>query len=240
MSVVSENITLDLTRQGVPIQVLVKQYDTDTRQLIVKVTNNGQSWTPTEGAVPFLEVTRPDGEADAFGLTFSGNDVLCVIPGWATQVDGEGFADIAFVYPDGSTISTMPFELIVVESGASLDNMQQNEAYSLLTTLVGSIGKIDEALDIVLEAKKELLGEHDITFSTELSDPAGVTVSIDGNDPIGYLDFVGKTFTAKRVLFTGNSIIVIKRQSGEFENHDAGSGYLLVLEENILVVDMYH
>ncbi len=240
MSVVSENITLDLTRQGVPIQVLVKQYDTDTRRFLVKITNNGQSWTPTEGAVPFLEVTRPDGEADAFELSFAGDDVLCIIPGWATQVDGEGFADIAFVDPDGSTISTMPFEFIVVESGASLDNMQQNEAYSLLTTLVGSIEKIDEALDIVFEAKKELLGEHDITFSTEMHEPERVTVYFNGNDPIGYLDFVGKTFTAKRVLFTGNAFIEIQKESGEIESHYAGEGYLLVLEEDVLVVDMYH
>lgn len=240
MSVVSENITLDLTRQNGPFQVLVKQYDTDTRHFLVKITNNGQPWTPTDGAVPFLEVTRPDGEADAFELTFSGDDVLCVIPGWATQVDGEGFADIAFVDPDGSTISTMPFEFIVVESGASLDNMQQNEAYSLLTSLVGSIEKIDEALDIVLEAQKEVLGEHEITFNTELSDPTFVTVSINGNDPIGYLDFVGKTFTAKRVLFTGNALIAIQKESGESESHDASAGYLLVLEEDVFVVNMYH
>ena len=239
MSVVSENMTLDLTRQNGPFQVSVKQYDTDTRRFLVKITNNGQPWTPTEGAVPFLEVTRPDGEADAFELTFSGNDVLCVIPGWATQVDGEGFADIAFVDPDGSTISTMPFELVVVESGANLENMKQNEACSLLTSLVGSIEKIDEALDIVLEAKKELLGEHDITFSTELTEPMGVTVSINGNDPVGYLDFVGQTFTAKRVLFEGNAIIVIQKKSGETERFDSIGGHLLVLEEDILVVDMY-
>ena len=240
MSVVIENITLDLTRQNGPFQVSVKQYDTDTRHFLVKITNNGQPWKPTDGAVPLLEVIRPDGEADAFELTFSDDNVVCVIPGWATQVDGEGFADIAFVDPDGSTISTMPFELVVVESGASLDNMKQNEAYSLLTTLVGSIEKIDEALDIVLEAKKELLGEHDITFGTEMHDAERVTVSFNGNDPIGYLDFVGKTFTAKRVLFTGNVFIAIQNESGEIESHYAGESYLLVLEEDVLVVGMYH
>ena len=209
MSVVSENITLDLTRQGVPIQVLVKQYDTDTRQLIVNVTNNGQSWTPTEGAVPFLEVTRPDGEADAFELAFSGDKVLCVIPGWATQVDGEGFADIAFVDPDGSTISTMPFELVVVESGASLENMQQNEAYSLLVSLIKEVETLESG-DVDDDGNKNSVSGYKNTIQLSEGNQAEKRIFDElvraGIIPDGATEYVGGIVTGNESIHDGSGI----------------------------------
>ena len=222
MSVVSENITLDLTRRGVPIQVLVKQYDTDTRHFIVKITNNGQSWKPTDGAVPFLEVTRPDGEADAFELSFSGDDVLCVIPGWATQVDGEGFADIAFVDPDGSTISTMPFELVVVESGANLDAMEQTEAYSLLVSLIKEVESVKNG-DVENIGCKNSVSGYKNTVQLSEGNQAEKRLFDElvkaGIIPDGATEYVGGIVTGNESVHGGSGIT-----AGNFNiNHGRGN-----------------
>ena len=240
MITVQKQITLDLTTEYLPTRVTVKQYDADSRELIVTITNNGAAWTLDKTATPYLEVTRPDGEGDAFELSYSGDNVLCKIPAWATQVDGNGFADIAFVSSDGTTISTMPFELVVVESGANLEAMEQTEAYSLLASLIGSIDKIDEAVDAVISSGKELIGKYSVSFAESVSDAVRVTVSFDDKEPIDMSVCLGKTFSAKKVYFHGSVIIRILTASGLEYTFDALNGYTLVLGESITVMDAYH
>ena len=243
MAVVSTKITLDFTNNNLPEQVFVKQYD-DLRELVVVVTNNGEVWIPTENYTAWLQVTRPDGEADAFEMKITGSGfglVRGMVPAWATQEVGQGHADIAFLDENGGTLSTMPFELIVIESGADLESIEQNEDFGLLSKLVGTFDQIDEILDTALAVQKELIGKYNIFVYETMNDTYNVRISLDDAEPIMLEDVLGQTLVAKKLYFYPSySFIQCETASGETYSFDIADGKTLVLGEDISITGSDH
>lgn len=117
---VIHNITIDMVRKGVTPRVYAMQFDTDTRNVQVKMLSNGEPWEPPQDAVISLSYRKPDGtkgfynllEENVSAVHVSGNLVTVTLAKQVLTVAGK--VDAALVVNSGDLrIATFPFEIHV-------------------------------------------------------------------------------------------------------------------------------
>lgn len=110
MEIIQE-LTLDTLRENTFKVIYAKQYDQNTRKLIITVTAQGEERTVKSTDVISLSITRADSEYSEFGTcSLSQGKILVTLPNWLLQCAGKSVCHISLVENNGSgRLSTLDF-----------------------------------------------------------------------------------------------------------------------------------
>lgn len=153
----TQNLVTDFCRDNTP-SVILKQYDKDSRFIIVKCTENGVfKKLDNESMSCNIKVLTPDNRA-----IYKGSEVCTILDDGTVKVSiiesmvyASGVAKAELNVIDKSTnaqLSPMTFNMIIKPSPYSDDRVIASDEFSALTELIGKASK--DYTYIVTEAKK--------------------------------------------------------------------------------------
>lgn len=133
-----DDITLDLSTDGVRAEVWAKQDDNGTRAVRAAFTDAGADVSLSSVSSAELRVLRPDGTMVTSAATISSNKVTAVFPETALEVGGKGYGDIRLLDGSGNCISAARFLLHI--SPAAVSNDQAAASSDLAALLAEYVG----------------------------------------------------------------------------------------------------
>ena len=106
----TQAISLDVAREQV-LHVYAKQFDSNSRKLLVSVLENGVEQTLTTGSVT-LNARRPDGSTASFAGSISNGKALLPIDSWVLEQYGTVYCSCSIV-DSGAKLTTLSFRMVV-------------------------------------------------------------------------------------------------------------------------------
>lgn len=135
-----DDITLDLSTDGVRAEVWAKQDDTGTRAVRATFTDNGSDVSLSSVSSAELRVLRPDGAMVTAAATISTNTVIAIFPETALEVGGEGYGDIRLLDSSDNCISAARFILHISPAAVSNDRAAaSSDLAALLNSYMGGL-----------------------------------------------------------------------------------------------------
>ena len=117
---ITQSITLDFARSTMPVTVFAKQYDADTREIVITPLNNGAPYTIESGITARLQMTKNDGTTVINNATISSNTITVTLTAQALAAAGTAVAEIG-LYKNSTLLSSQIF-YIDVQKGAYDEN----------------------------------------------------------------------------------------------------------------------
>lgn len=149
---ITQNISLDVSRENAFRVVHAKQYDQNSRYLKIRVLEHGEELRVTEGDV-FLNVKRADGERKAFtdGCQVNPGDgtVTVKIPNWSLLVHGQHTCDVS-ILNSNCKLSTLNFTLRVERSPYNGSETSKDGDYDIFT----EFNSVKEQVDDILSGER--------------------------------------------------------------------------------------
>ena len=134
-----DDITLDLSTDGVRAEVWAKQDDNGTRAVRATFTDAGAGVSLSSVSSAELRVLRPDGAMVVSDAAISSNKVTATFPETALEVGGEGYGDIRLLDGSGNCISAARFLLHISPAAVSNDQVSQSDFSALLASYLGGM-----------------------------------------------------------------------------------------------------
>lgn len=140
---IKTQITLDLVNRQAPAIVHAKQYDSNTRQIVADLTENGAPLVIPSGTTAIFQMAKPDGtyvfydsdEAGSPAVVIEGSTVTVTLVAAALQVAGECQAQID-LYKAGDKLTSFTF-LVIVQPSTVPDDAISETYVNVLTQLIG-------------------------------------------------------------------------------------------------------
>jgi hypothetical protein len=127
-----DDITLDLSTDGVRAEVWAKQDDNGTRAVRATFTDAGAGVSLSSVSSAELRVLRPDGAMVVAAATISSNKVTATFPENALAVGGRGYGDIRLLDSSGNCISAARFILNIEPAAVSNQQVAQSSDFTAL------------------------------------------------------------------------------------------------------------
>lgn len=127
-----DDITLDLSTDGVRAEVWAKQDDIGTRAVRASFTDAGANVSLSSVSSAELRVLRPDGAMVVSDATISSNTVTATFPENALAVGGRGYGDIRLLDSSGNCISAARFILNIEPAAVSNQQVAQSSDFTAL------------------------------------------------------------------------------------------------------------
>ena len=149
-------ITLDVLKPAIhPIVVYAKQFDTNSRYVCVRVTQNDAPIKIESTSDVYLSGTRIDKKKQAFkGTVNEEGTILIPLDQWLLQLVGSVECDV-LIQSGASTITTMSFMVVVLESSypASTEEDEGGDGNGAVTPIlpqysVASLGEVKYYLGV--------------------------------------------------------------------------------------------
>ena len=116
MATITDNITLDLSRENIIPPLQAKQYDTDSRFVHVQITNQGENFSVVSGNSVWLNIRRPDDTTQSFqGTRETDGTATLPLDSWALEVVGIAYGSVSIVRGD-TRLTTLSFQIDVQEA----------------------------------------------------------------------------------------------------------------------------
>ena len=147
MAMIVKHITLDVAAQNVFQSIVAKQYDSDSRFLKVRLTNEGEpiNVEPTSDAV--INASREDDGAKAFAGTVNDDGTITVpLTYWMLELAGQVECDIS-VFHEGRRLSSTSLTIFVEPATYGGDDVSADENCDILVELIAETKKIAESFD---------------------------------------------------------------------------------------------
>ena len=145
---ITQSITLDFARSTMPVTVFAKQYDADTREIVITPLNNGAPYTLESGITARLQMTKNDGTTVINNATISSNTITVTLTAQALTAAGTAVAEIG-LYKNSTLLSSQIF-YIDVQKGAYDENaVKSSDEYGALVT---ALAQADAATSAATEA----------------------------------------------------------------------------------------
>lgn len=143
---ITQPITLDVWRKTIFDAIIAKQYDVNSRFLIVTINENGEKYTVPATASVSINCLRPDGQSNSYaGEANDDGTVTVPIPAWALQLDGNVECDIT-VADDVSVLKTLKFTVEVQEAVADDTEISEDE-YTLWQEILMNAREAEESAE---------------------------------------------------------------------------------------------
>lgn len=154
MSIIVKQLSVDVAQENIFQSVIAKQYDTNSRFLTVKLTNEGEQITVSPTSVVTINAAREDKQAKAFAGTVNEDGTVTVpITYWMLELDGIVKCDISVIDPEQRKLTTTSFTISVEAAACSETDITEDENYDILVTLIGQISDIQSVEALRVEAE---------------------------------------------------------------------------------------
>lgn len=156
----SYNISLDLIKSNYVV-IKAKQYDKNSRQIIVHCTLNGEEYKLPNNIKAITQMTKSDGNPVNTNCRIDVNKNVIIIDmtEQMTSVDGTIDAEIVLIsVEEESVLSTMKFNIIVYKSSI---NKSQIVSSSEFETLADLVLQCEDLADSVGNIEKEMISWED-------------------------------------------------------------------------------
>ena len=143
MALIVKQLSVDVAQENIFQSIIAKQYDTDSRFLTVRLTNEGEQITVSPTSVIIINAVREDNEAKAFAGTVNEDGTVTVpITYWMLELDGIVKCDISVIDSEQRKLTTTSFTISVEAAAYSGTDITENESYDVLVSLIGEISEI--------------------------------------------------------------------------------------------------
>ena len=121
---ITRNITLSISHNGLPVRVPVSQFDT-AWLFSFTLYNNAVQWQLPEGASAVLNGRKPDGNVFAFAGEIDGDTVTVPCDVQMTAVAGDTICELS-ILSDGTVVGTANFVLAVEAAPKSPEDISSD------------------------------------------------------------------------------------------------------------------
>lgn len=137
MALIIKQISVDVASENIFQSIIAKQYDTDSRFLKVKLTNEGSQILVLPASTVLINARREDGNAKAFAGTVNDDGTVTVpITNWMLELDGQVKCDISVIDKDKRKLSSTSFQITVEEAAYTGEEIYKDEDYDVLMELM--------------------------------------------------------------------------------------------------------
>ena len=137
MAIIVKQISVDVASENIFQSIIAKQYDTDSRFLKVKLTNEGSQILVLPASTVLINARREDGNAKAFAGTVNDDGTVTVpITNWMLELDGQVKCDISVIDKDKRKLSSTSFQITVEEAAYTGEEIYKDEDYDVLMELM--------------------------------------------------------------------------------------------------------
>ena len=144
---ITQELTLDTSRENAYKVVHAKQYDEDSRFLKVTITTRGEEIDVPSGATVVFGVKRADLESHDFaGVVNADGTVTVPLTNWMLQVAGKCVCDVSII-KDGEKFSTLNFSVLVEYAPTNETDITEDEGYDVLVSLVERVENVVDHID---------------------------------------------------------------------------------------------
>ena len=208
---ITTEISLDLARNTMPITLFAKQFDNDTREILITMLDRGQAYTLESGITARLQIKKPDGTQVIKDCTIAGGKISAELSGQALAAAGVATAEIG-LYKGEELLTSQTFMIDIKPSAYDFEQVESSDEYS---SLVQATAEADKWGNVTAKAQ-----------SVSAEESASVTLK-DTED--------GKEFDFK--IPRGKNSITVVQETGESTedvmSQKAVSGELKKLETSI-------
>ena len=148
MTEITRKITVDLARRGNVRLIFARQNDFNSRRINIKLTDGGAPFFVEKTSVAIVNFLRSDGTSGAFnGVIEDDGSVSIVLGVWQLAVVGEVKCSVS-IFSDEKKITSSDFFLDVEIALYIGEGITEDENYSMLTSLMSEIAKINVTEDV--------------------------------------------------------------------------------------------
>lgn len=153
ITISQKEISLDLQNQGFVNTIYTQQGDSDSRQLVVSLFDDGKKYIISPSSVLLLQGTRADGAVvNRYIDTFNDNKVTIAFR--EEELNVKGIAKYKIVIEDGDKkLSSFYFKIKVYENVYNSDGVIANPS---IDTLESTIQKANETISKANETIEEM------------------------------------------------------------------------------------
>lgn len=163
ITISQKEISLDLQNQGFVNTIYAQQGDSDSRQLVVSLFDDGEKYIISPSSVLLLQGTRADGAVvNRYIQTFNDNKVTIIFR--EEELNVKGNAKYKIVIEDGDTkLSSFYFKIKVYENVYNSDGIIANPDIDILES---TIKKANETIEEMNNLMTPITNDEiDILFS---------------------------------------------------------------------------
>jgi hypothetical protein len=220
MSIIA-NIKLDFAKTTFPVTVFAKQFDYNSRQIVITPLNKGMDYELPADVIAKIQLTKPDGKTVIGDCNIKNNQIIVDMTAQMLTVSGKGTAEIG-LYKKDYCLSTQTFFIDVEKSAYDENALQSSDEFGFINDALGkaesALLKADTAEGIVngLDERTDEIEKFISSVKTGVYDDATIikaTVSIENGFseimPESLLKFQdGKTYRVllipdKEIVFDG-------------------------------------
>ena len=210
-----QEITLELNSNTAYTTVGAKQGDSDSRIIMVHLTQNGETYTIPDGVSAYFRFRKPDGKVVVNAVTIEDNAIYVGLTAQTLAVAGRGYGDIT-LQSGTQVLSTVSFIVIIMASPQVADQVVSSNEFGYLNAIVG------DATNILYEAESWAKGTRggapvisSDSFTPSFGPASAVIQSVDVTEST-FMEKVGSTPGLSRIYtftFNENSNWILKVKS---------------------------
>lgn len=155
-------ISLDVAKTNYVV-IKAKQYDKNSRQLIVHCTSNGQEYVLSDGIKAFVQMNKPDGtifNADCV-VDIPRNVLVVDLAEQATTATGVCDAELIMVETGNERVlSTMRFSIIIIGATITQEDIISQSEFGTLANLIIGYEEAKETVETIEEEMTTLVAEE--------------------------------------------------------------------------------
>ena len=168
MAFIVKNISVDVASENIFQSIIAKQYDTDSRFLKVRLTNEGEQINVSPTSVVIINALREDNEAQAFAGTVNEDGTVTVpIAYWMLELDGQVKCDISVIDSEQRKLSSTSFTISVEAAAYSGTDITEDESYDVLVNLIAEVSSVQTVEALRVEAENKRVEAENARIATE-------------------------------------------------------------------------
>lgn len=153
MAQIIKEIVADVSRKNLFQAIVAKQHDSNSRFLQVTLTDEGKNIAIDTASVVTINASRADKESSSFAGTVNQDGTITVpLTKWMLELDDTVKCDISIVSADGSKLTSMSFELEVETAACADGEIEDDENYDLLVTLLANVADVTGACQTAMDS----------------------------------------------------------------------------------------
>ena len=137
MALITKHISVDVASENIFQGIIAKQYDSDSRFLKVRLTNEGEPIDVVHGSQALINARRPDEDAKAFaGVVNDDGTITVPLTYWMLEQDGQVECDITVIDSDGRKLTSTSFTIKVEAAAYGGTDVSEDENTDILMNLI--------------------------------------------------------------------------------------------------------
>lgn len=180
---IQQEIILDFGRSTLPITVFAKQYDKDSRTIVITPLNSGQRYTLESGVVARLQLTKADGHTVINDCTITNGKIFAELTEQCLTACGVATAEIG-LYKGSALLSSQLFYIDVKKAAYDSSAPTSSDEY---ISFVNALQQIESSAQTAKDAAK---AASDATTAAEIATSKTEKINISVNDKTASVDII--------------------------------------------------